>query len=144
MFCLINWKQISALAFSSLSLIMRREGAENEENQKLDYRAFFVATEKRKKFVGNEAVFHPTTDKEVMKFKMQKAQIHSSANESASPDSTLIALALIYLETWKKFTACCPTQNTAKRENQFGFAIISTGKAVPPRKNRALVYSPFY
>lgn len=54
---------------------------------------------REKKIVGNEAVFHPTTDKEVMKFKMQKAQIHSSANESASPDSTLIALALIYLET---------------------------------------------
>lgn len=113
---------------------------------KLDYRAFFFdASEERKKFVGKEAVFHPTTDKEVMKFKMQKAQIHSRLARMSLRHQTwaLIALALIYLETWRKFTACCPTRAKIQRKgkNQFGFAIISTGKRLPLAE---VVHSPFY
>lgn len=59
--------------------------------------------------------FPPTTDKEVMKFKMQKAQIHSRLERMSLRHQTLIALALIYLETWRKFTACCPTQKYSEK-----------------------------
>lgn len=87
-------------SFYAFSLIMRRERAENEENQ-IGLPRFFDASEKRKKIVGKEAVFHPTTDKEVMKFKMQKAQNHSRLERKSlrHQTCTLIALALIYLET---------------------------------------------
>lgn len=52
-----------------------------------------------------------------MKFKMQKAQIHSRLERMSlrHQTCTLIALALIYLETWRKFTACCPTQKYSEK-----------------------------